>query len=349
MTAPNDNNRRLSNDETLSALAIFQSAVYGNEQLILQQQTPTSQNVATTHVHLHQTDNGARDTDFEEDSEDDTQPDPPTQYQTNNSHDSKVDPEDDDDSSDTDDDGNPLRIHWAQADDDFKQQFFRTLLRRYEDDLNKKDDEDGKAAPMAVGDTVDLSLPHSKYPCHAEIVEILDGAEYRVKYVDPADKIEKETIVSGEFLRGADDHILTEETANKYEDQSAIENIFLEGIASFAQFEHLAVCIHPWTDKYFFKPYLPKGFMSFFMMTDAEISIDTRIPTRDASNEYDYVSKFLSLNILSFIGATDKQRKHKIGCIWCGVDDILMRKTRPRRRLLLGGVTYDRGVSVLCD
>ena len=60
------------------------------------------------------------------------------------------------------------------------------------------------------------------------------------------------------------------------------------------------------------------------------------------------MSKYLALNILSYTGKTSNM-SYKLNCIWCGVDDILMNKITPRRRLLLNGVSYDRRVTVLCD
>ena len=138
------------------------------------------------------------------------------------------------------------------------------------------------------------------------------------------------------------------ETASKYQDEDAINNILLEGVATFSELEYLSVIIHPWVNKYFFKPYLPKGFIRFFRMTDSEMSIDTIIKAQNGYQEYDYVSKYIALNILSYAG-NKSNMSHKLNCIWCGVDDILLNKITPRRRLLLGGVPYDKPISVLCD
>ena len=45
----------------------------------------------------------------------------------------------------------------------------------------------------------------------------------------------------------------------------------------------------------------------------------------------------------------ESKKTVKINCIWCGIDDVLMYKVRPRRKLLLGGSSYDKNVCLLCD
>ena len=348
MSVPNDEDA----NSTLSALAIFQSAVYGNDTLLLQQQQQQRQSQNPE----QKDETKARETDYEDlDNQsqsgsehiDEThvlsgteQPDPDP-HTSDGYNDNNQQP-----NNNNNNNNDRTRINWADTDDDFKQEFFKLLLQKYEEEKHAQQEEYLTDEEFKESNVVDISLPHSKSRCDATILKVLPNNEYQVKYIDPADDKEKITIVSREFLRGRNIE-LTKENAKKYEDQDAINNILLQGIATFTELEYLAVCIHPWIDKYFFKPYLPKGFMQFFMITENDMNIDTIIETRDGKNKYDYISKFLALTILSFIG--ESVRSHKLNCIWCGVDDIFMNKTRARRRLLLGGVTYDEHVTILCD